>query len=92
MISIPASILAPIDLKERTTKLDEQARDLERLLAREDFDASEDARARIAEGRKHLRRAAGDFEAADEQYRNDEAGPEPDGQRYGDSRIVPMSR
>jgi len=68
MTTTPSPIFAPSDLREQIEKLEQQARDLERYLAQRDFDGSEDARARIAEGRRHLRWAAGDFEAVCEQY------------------------
>jgi len=68
MLNIPAPILAPIDLQEQTEKLERQAHTLERFLAQHDFDGSEDVRARLSEGRQHLRWAAGDFERAQAQY------------------------
>ena len=55
-------------LQERAEILERQARELERFLAQQDFDNSEDARARLSEGRQHLRWAAGDFERAQMQY------------------------
>jgi hypothetical protein len=72
MLDIPARILAPIDLQEQAEKLERQARELERFLAQHDFDGSEDARARLVEGRHHLRWAAGDFERAQAQYQEAE--------------------
>lgn len=63
-IVIPTNILAPVDLMERTLRLSEQARELDRLYAQSDYDGTEDARAEIAEGREMLRWAAGSFERA----------------------------
>lgn len=55
-------------LRQFAANLETDTRDLERQLAQDDFDGSEDARARLSEARRHLRWAAADLELAQTQY------------------------
>lgn len=65
-IQVVQNVDEAVLLQGRAEALIEAARDLERLMARQNFDATEDQRAELVEARKYLRWAAGSFERAGE--------------------------